>query len=576
MVMNRITRLTGLGSALLTCTVFFCTNTAAQNQPSTPSTADAPGPSNSAPTTTQSVANPLHEAITFARAGNFDGAIEKYQEILRSNPKNPDALAGIVRSYLKKKDVARAADEAKTALTLSDAHTVLTAVAEVYFRQGRIEDAEREWVKVINSGFPDARAYLGVARVRRALSMYMSAKKLTDKAFELDPSDPDIQRAWLATLPPAERIPYLERFLAGPNDADLEERGDTQRYLDYLKARLNLPNRGCRLVNKITATETPLVRLLIDAQHFRGYGLSVSVNGHKSDLRLDTGASGIVLNRPAAEKAGITKISETRIWGIGSKGSKHGYLAVADSIKVGELEFQNCTIEVVEGRSVAEEQGLIGADVFGSFLVDIDFPNEKFKLAELPKRPDDHAAGVALRAEDSDEPDISGDESQAGSAPAEPKPKPKPAMQFHDRYVAPEMKSYTTIFRFGHELLVPTKIGDETTRKLFLLDSGGFNNLISLAAAREVTKVHGSDTIVKGVSGSVDKVYRADKATLEFGRLRQQNEDLVAFDLTPISDDTGIEISGFLGFAMLRMLEVRIDYRDGLVDFNYDAKRWGR
>ncbi len=539
--------------------------------------ADAPAPSNSAPKTTQHVADLLHEAKAFARAGNFDAAIEKYQEMLRSNPKNPDALAGVIRSYLKKKDVARAAEEAKIALTLSDTHAVLTAVAEVYFRQGRISDAENEWVKVINSGYPDARAYLGVARVRRAVSMYQSAKTFIDKAYEIDPTDPDIQRAWVATLSPAERIVYLERFLAGPNDAHNEERGDTQHYLDYLKARLSLPKRGCRLVSKITATETPLVRLLIDPQHLRGYGLSVLVNGHQSNLLLDTGASGILLSRPAAEKAGITKISETRVWGVGSKGSKHGYLAVADSIKVGELEFQNCTIEVVENRSVAEEQGLIGADVFGSFLVDIDFPNEKFKLAELPKRPDDHAAGVALHAEDSDEPDFSGDESHAGSAPAEPKPTPKPAMQFQDRYVAPEMKAYIRIFRFGHNLLVPTKVGDEPARKLFLLDSGGFNNLISLAAAREVTKVHGdSDTIIKGVSGSVNKVYRADKATLEFGRLRQQNEDLVAFDLTPISDAAGTEISGILGFAMLRMLEVKIDYRDGLVDFNYDAKRWGR
>jgi tetratricopeptide (TPR) repeat protein len=554
----------------------LCTNTGAQNQPSAPNTANAPAPSNSGPKTTQPVGDPLHEAKAFARTGNFDAAIEKYREMLRSNPKNPDALAGVIRSYLKKKDVAQAAEEAKTALTLSDAHTVLTAVAEVYFRQGRISDAEGEWVKVINSGYPDARAYLGLARVRRAVSMYESAKNFIDKAYEIDPNDTDIQRAWVATLSPAERIVYLERFLAGPNDIDNEQRGDTQHYLDYLKARLILPKRNCRLVSKIAATETPLVRLLTDPQHLRGYGLSVLVNGHESKLLLDTGASGIVLDRPAAQKAGITKISETRVWGIGSKGSKHGYLAVADSIKVGELEFQNCTIEVVESRSVAEEQGLIGADVFGSFLVDIDFANENFKLAELPKRPDDHAAGVTLQAEDSEEPDFSGDESQAVSAPAQPKPKPKPAMQFQDRYVAPEMKAYTRIFRFGHNLLVPTKVGDEPARKLFLLDSGGFNNLISLAAAREVTKVHGdSNTIVKGVSGSVNKVYRADKATLEFGRLRQQNEDLVAFDLTPISDDVGAEISGILGFAMLRMLEVKIDYRDGLVDFNYDAKRWG-
>jgi hypothetical protein len=30
---------------------------------------------------------------------------------------------------------------------------------------------------------------------------------------------------------------------------------------------------------------------------------------------------------------------------------------------------------------------------------------------------------------------------------------------------------------------------------------------------------------------------------------------------------------GFLGFGMLRMLDIKIDYRDGLIDFNYDPNR---
>ncbi len=31
--------------------------------------------------------------------------------------------------------------------------------------------------------------------------------------------------------------------------------------------------------------------------------------------------------------------------------------------------------------------------------------------------------------------------------------------------------------------------------------------------------------------------------------------------------------SGILGFEMLRILQVKIDYRDGLVDFLYEPKR---
>jgi hypothetical protein len=135
------------------------------------------------------------------------------------------------------------------------------------------------------------------------------------------------------------------------------------------------------------------------------------------------------------------------------------------------------------------------------------------------------------------------------------------------------MQSYTRVLRFGHFLLVPTSIGN-VPGKLFLLDTRAFNNHITPGAAREVTKVHGdTDTIVKGISGSVNNVYRADKAVLVFGHLRQENQDLVAFDMNRFSDDIGTEISGTLGFAMLRMLDIKIDYRDGLVDFEYDAKQ---
>jgi hypothetical protein len=71
----------------------------------------------------------------------------------------------------------------------------------------------------------------------------------------------------------------------------------------------------------------------------------------------------------------------------------------------------------------------------------------------------------------------------------------------------------------------------------------------------------------------VKNVYTADRAVLRFGHLKQENQDLIAVDLTHISDHTGTEISGILGFTLLRLLDVKIDYRDGLVDFSYNPKR---
>jgi hypothetical protein len=75
------------------------------------------------------------------------------------------------------------------------------------------------------------------------------------------------------------------------------------------------------------------------------------------------------------------------------------------------------------------------------------------------------------------------------------------------------------------------------------------------------------------LSGEVNQVYSSDKATLSFGHLRQANLGIITFDLATVSRLTGTEVSGFLGFEMLRRLELKLDYRDGLVNFEYDPKR---
>jgi predicted aspartyl protease len=292
-------------------------------------------------------------------------------------------------------------------------------------------------------------------------------------------------------------------------------------------------------------------------------------------MMLDTGASGITVNRRVAERAGITKLTETKIWGVGDKGRRNAYIGTAQSIRIGELEFQDCPVEVMESRSVAGEDGLIGADVFEDFLVEIDFPVEKLKLSELPKRPGQGDRQLALKndEDDSNEPETSDKAEAAPPAGAKETSSAAKSSGPQDRYIAPEMQSFTRIFRFGHDLLIPTKIGD-APYKLFLLDTGALTNAISPEAAREVTKVHGdSDMIVKGISGSVKHVYSANKAVLQFGHLRQENQDMLSFDTTSISESNGTEVSGFLGFVTLRFLDIKIDYRDALVDFSYDLNR---
>jgi len=507
----------------------------------------------------------LQEARDSYRKGAFDQAIAKYTEVLREDPGSGAAGAGIVRCYLKQDKVHDAADSLQKALSVKPSDPDLkVAQGELLFRQGKIYEAEKIFLDVINSGRRDARAYLGVAAVASASAMYAREHSMIVRAHEFDPSDPEVQREWMFTLSRPERIKAVEAYLTQPNTDDAEVRRSMSEYLNYLKAVQSKPHGHCRLSSDLSSTQTDLLPLLSDAHHLRGFGLPVVVNGKKSKLLLDTGASGITINRKLASRAGLQRISDLHVGGVGDKSELEAYVAYAESIRIGDLEFRDCPIEVVDRRSVAEEEGLIGVNVFSKFLIEMDFPKWKLHLSELPRRPGE-LAGKASLVQDEEE---SEDESESVPSDDSAK-KPQPTAKYFDRFIAPEMAAYTRAFRFGHMLLVPTKIND-VPGKLFLLDSGAFNNMITPDAAREVTKVRGSeDYIVKGVQGQVKNVYETDEITLEFSHLRQRMEDMVAFDLTNISRHVGTEISGTLGFAMLNLLKVRVDYRDALVDFQY-------
>jgi tetratricopeptide (TPR) repeat protein len=485
------------------------------------------------------------------RTGQFYAAEREYQSIIQADPGAARAYAGLARVYLKQKKTAEAYSAAAKAGELAPKlDSVRVVLAEVHFRQGKFDQAAREFIALSGADSKEARAFLGLSRIYEATSNYKHAKLAIDRAHELDPDDPEIRKEWIGTLSLQERVKALKAYLGIKTNDDDESRQALEERVAILEHEQANRTRPCRLKTKPAATEMKLERLLSDPGHIRAYGLSVKVNDASSKLLLDTGASGILINTKVADRSKVTRLLQTELKGIGDKGPASGYVGFAESIKVGQLEFQDCYVRVIDKRSVVGEEGLIGADVFDAFLVDIDFPNEKLKLSELPARPGE-AAGK--------------DSTTPGSSDA---------ARLYDRYIAPEMKGFTPVVRFGSHLLIQTTINDAGP-KLFLIDTGGFNNMINPAAAREVTKVSSdSDLIIKGVSGSVKNVFRADQVTLQFSHLRQKNQDIVAFDTMSISDSLGMELSGILGFAMLRMLEIKIDYRDGLVDFVYDTNRW--
>ncbi len=200
--------------------------------------------------------------------------------------------------------------------------------------------------------------------------------------------------------------------------------------------------------------------------------------------------------------------------------------------------------------------GLLGADFFSSYLLDLNLPKATLRLSPLPKRPEPSTVTAIVSAPQA--PD---------NVPHDDVPEEwyQPPL---DRYVAPEMKDWTPFFRFGHMILVPTRL-NHSKPILFLVDTGAMNNTISIRAAKSVSKVDATDALIQGVSGYVSDVARVEKVDIEFGRFHQPGINLTTFDLSDVSRSAGTEVSGLFGFNLLSLLEIKIDYRDGLVDFIY-------
>jgi tetratricopeptide (TPR) repeat protein len=527
----------------------------------------------------------LGAADQLYRAGKFAEAESSYQAVLKNDSKLMPAevvLAevGLARAMLRQQKIDEALDAVNAALaTQPNSAALLAAKGDVQFRRGEMPDAEGSYLAARKLDPKEVHAYLGLARLYASYSLYRKAYDLLRSAHEVAPDDIEVQRAWLRMLPRRERLAAMEAYLGGLHPDDEEETKWMTEYLEFLKATADKPVHACRLVSKVEQTETKLETMYgADIHRMRGIGLSVRLNDRNAHLLLDTGAGGIMVNRKLAEKAGLTPISAVHFGGIGDKGLQSGYTAVADHIRIGELEFQDCVVTVSDKGSVADEDGLIGADVLGAYLIDIDLPGMRLKLSPLPKRPEDAVAPKSLNSEGEEQANSEQKEDSVNEVtPKDQKSSPpivNPSRRLpRDRYIAPEMADWTKVFRFGHSILVPTSVNDSKAM-LFGLDTGAFSNLLSVRAGRQVSKVNSEDRVrIHGVNGAVDKVYSSEKATLRFGHFQQSNLGIITLDLSTISRHTGTEVSGFLGFAMLRQLEVELDYRDGLVDFKYDPKR---
>lgn len=504
---------------------------------------------------------PAEKALLGGHAGEAETL---YRDALGKTPHDPALVVGLVHSLLGEQKVAEAESTINAELAgTPDSVPLLTVLGEVQYREGKIAEAAGSADKAYVADRCNARVYLLRSRILRLNSMYASESKALAIAHQLSPSDPEISNAWSRTIPMAQHIEEQKKILAA-TDAKDEAHDRAEKYLAFLEVQEKGTN--CSVTSSVSSAEIPIVAIWSDEKevcdsqgrcgtmpkHIQAWGLHVFLNNREASLEVDTGASGLLINRAVAERAGLKTAARTQLWGMGDEGAQGGFVAQVDAIKIGSLEFHNCMVTVTDRKDVLGIDGLIGTDVFSNYLITLDYPVNKMFLAPLPPRPNDNAGPASLNTD-------SGDQSVSTS---------KSGPQ--DRYIDPSMKGYIPFLRVGHDIIIPVALNHKVEH-LFLVDTGNFSSSISPEAAREVTKLKGGEPVtIKGLSGNVAKVSSGDVVLFQFAGIQQQNNNLISYDTSRLTRYAGFEISGFLGSTILNELTVSIDYRDGMIKFDYD------
>jgi len=503
------------------------------------------------------------EADTARFNRKYADAERLYGAALAVDPASDAAMAGLVRTTLAEGKLPEAL---ALATKYDSAHpndaVLLDALFAVRFRRGEVQDAARAYAQSNRINGCIGQTHYDVARFLNLMGQHRSAQDELERAYWLAPQNQEIAGWWRAT----HAVPATtEQRLAA-----LRSRLDNPGLTDEQKAAINAAIKNiengakgsCELVSPVTAAKLPMIAVSSGAAAGEIYeaGLEVQLDGKKRRLEIDTGASGLMLTSPAAKIAGLVPEIETKAGGIGDQGLAGAFVTHVDDIRIGEMEFKNCRVEVLEPGNKMEKNkdfdGLVGTDVFRDYLVTLDYPERKIEIGPLPKLPDEQKPGATSLA-------TTGGEATSGSI----------ADNAKNRYVSPEMKDWSQLYRSGHFLILPTILGKSSV-KLFILDTGASQSVISLEAAREVTALSGltAPTII-GLNGEVKKVQVANEVPLSFAGVHQIVSGMTAFDTASISQNVGVDIAGFIGFPTLRELVISIDYRDNLIHVVYDPKK---
>ena len=463
--------------------------------------------------------------------------------------------SGLLRAQLEQDKLTEAlATARKAASALPTSAEALALEGDVQLRSGKITEAGDSYNKAVTLDPCSPHAQFGLGRLSDIAANHASATRKYAIAHALAPADPAIAIAFFSKQPEQQRTAGLRAVLAA--NPVLSPREKEQ--LTIAVALLD-QHKSCTPAQEVKTANLTLEPLMFDGKYERSWGLRVGLNtASPALLELDTSVSGIVLTPKDAEAAGVHPL-------LPGASAQPPYTGVADRVRIANLEYHDCPVRVVPSADLNGGNSLIGADFFRENLIHIDYAGHLMALSPLPARP-----GMAT---------------QNSSAPA-------------DQYIAPEEKDWSKVYIAGSNLLLPTVINKKGSF-LFLIDTGINRTVLSPAVETTLLSAQHDATLnLRGSSGEIVKVFPREgggdvfvtdvrnpagqllkvtaplhEPVYRFTNNEYGDQDSISFDFEPKSHEAGIEISGLLGFRILRNYFLDFNYRDALVRVQFDQNR---
>src|SRR5690242_8351885 len=237
--------------------------------------------------------------------GQYAAAESLYAKALAENPNDAALSAAEVRTLLHEDRVSDAVEQANRGITNNPTSAAaLTALAEVEYRKGQPWLALQTINTAEKADACYARAHLLRSRILRIDSMYGSERKELQTAYDIDPADPDIKRAWLRIDSAARDLEGIEKAMSTMN-LPADQKALAAATADDLLKRLTENSRTCKSGPITTAVTLPLNATYLDPKHINTYQLDVQLPKKNVKLVVDTAASGLYISRALADENGF-------------------------------------------------------------------------------------------------------------------------------------------------------------------------------------------------------------------------------------------------------------------------------